>query len=239
MNRRCVESSCYQLRCFGLGRARDLFHEVCVIEESNAVTCTCIENVASFAHKAPAQCTSAAIPMTSLNAYCAALIARMIPARAPFAAEGARKFGNIRTATQTLQQAARVITAHRHVAGEQRSEYQKNSDQESQISMDGSARAASGAPPMRQMLAQQSWVSELMYVLKCWQSAYRSWRLEQVAINQLTSLSDRQLKDIGLHRSEIVRALRDRAPFEPGFFPSERGGIRTVERVTDGDPPRD
>ncbi len=88
------------------------------------------------------------------------------------------------------------------------------------------------APPMR--LARQSWVSELE--LKRWRSAYRTWRLEQVAINQLSSLSDRQLKDIG----SIAR--RSYAPLEivHGLGPLSylpNGQVQEfVKRVTYDDP---
>ena len=43
---------------------------------------------------------------------------------------------------------------------------------------------------------------------------YTSWRLHKAAIAQLRSMSDRQLADIGVSRSEIehaVRGKRDRA----------------------------
>jgi uncharacterized protein YjiS (DUF1127 family) len=38
--------------------------------------------------------------------------------------------------------------------------------------------------------------------------AYMTWRIERVAIEQLSALSERQLKDIGLTRSEIAAAAR-------------------------------
>jgi uncharacterized protein YjiS (DUF1127 family) len=38
--------------------------------------------------------------------------------------------------------------------------------------------------------------------------AYMAWRIERVAIEQLRAMSDRQLKDIGLTRSEIEAAAR-------------------------------
>jgi uncharacterized protein YjiS (DUF1127 family) len=46
--------------------------------------------------------------------------------------------------------------------------------------------------------------------------AYITWRLEEAVINQLWSMSDRDLKDIGLTRCEITPAVkgnwtRDRA----------------------------
>jgi len=33
--------------------------------------------------------------------------------------------------------------------------------------------------------------------VKCWWVAYRTWRIEQAAIDRLCSMSDRTLKDIG------------------------------------------
>jgi uncharacterized protein YjiS (DUF1127 family) len=47
-----------------------------------------------------------------------------------------------------------------------------------------------------------------------WWAGYTSWRLHKAAIAQLRSMSDRQLADIGVSRSEIeyaVRGKRDRA----------------------------
>ena len=44
--------------------------------------------------------------------------------------------------------------------------------------------------------------------VKHWWAAYIAWRVEQAAIVQLQSMSDRDLKDIGLTRSEIARAVR-------------------------------
>jgi uncharacterized protein YjiS (DUF1127 family) len=78
-------------------------------------------------------------------------------------------------------------------------------------------RTTSSAPLARRTVTYQSWVSELIGILKRWQSAFRTWRLERAAIHTLSSLSDRQLKDIGLHRSEIIRAVRDRAPPKRAF----------------------
>ncbi len=46
-----MESRGFVLRWFSFVHPRDLFHEFCVIEESKFVTCTCIENLASFDHK--------------------------------------------------------------------------------------------------------------------------------------------------------------------------------------------
>jgi uncharacterized protein YjiS (DUF1127 family) len=38
--------------------------------------------------------------------------------------------------------------------------------------------------------------------------AYINWRLEEAVINQLWSMNDRDLKDIGLTRSEITSAVK-------------------------------
>ena len=56
----------------------------------------------------------------------------------------------------------------------------------------------------------RSWTGRLAAALKHWWMAFITWRLERAAINQLSSLSDRQLKDIGLDRSEIMGAVRNR-----------------------------
>jgi uncharacterized protein YjiS (DUF1127 family) len=43
--------------------------------------------------------------------------------------------------------------------------------------------------------------------IKHWWSAYINWRLQRAAVAHLCSLSDRQLKDIGLTRSQIRSAV--------------------------------
>jgi len=57
-------------------------------------------------------------------------------------------------------------------------------------------------------------LSELVAPWKRWRSAYKTWLVERAAITQLSSLSDRQLKDIGLNRSEIIDAVRGRGARE-------------------------
>ena len=49
--------------------------------------------------------------------------------------------------------------------------------------------------------------------LKRMWAAFIAWRIEQVAISHLRAMSDRELKDIGLHRSQIDFVVRrgDRA----------------------------
>jgi uncharacterized protein YjiS (DUF1127 family) len=71
-------------------------------------------------------------------------------------------------------------------------------------------QTTSSLSPTREAMTQQSWVSELVGALKHWWSAAKTWRLEQAAINKLSTLTNRQLNDIGFHRSEIIRAARDR-----------------------------
>ena len=41
-----------------------------------------------------------------------------------------------------------------------------------------------------------------------WWAAYTTWRIERLAIDRLEAMSDRQLKDIGLVRSQIALAVR-------------------------------
>lgn len=45
-------------------------------------------------------------------------------------------------------------------------------------------------------------------MLRNWWIAYVNWRLEQMAINRLRSMSDRELKDIGVYRSAIDFAVK-------------------------------
>jgi uncharacterized protein YjiS (DUF1127 family) len=78
--------------------------------------------------------------------------------------------------------------------------------------MEITVRTTSSASSGRRAVALQLWVSELSGALKRWQSAFKTWRSERAAINALSALGDRQLKDIGLDRSEITRAVRDRVP---------------------------
>jgi uncharacterized protein YjiS (DUF1127 family) len=41
-----------------------------------------------------------------------------------------------------------------------------------------------------------------------WWVAYTSWRIERLAVSRLQAMSDRQLKDMGLVRSQIAFAVR-------------------------------
>lgn len=56
--------------------------------------------------------------------------------------------------------------------------------------------------------ARRSWVRELGAALGRWWMAYMTWRIEQQAYARLAMMSDRELKDIGLTRSEIGAAVR-------------------------------
>jgi uncharacterized protein YjiS (DUF1127 family) len=69
----------------------------------------------------------------------------------------------------------------------------------------------------QQGMVGQSWGGKLIVALKYWWATYLTSRLEQTVINQLCSMSDRELKDIGLDRSEIVAAVRADAA-DPGSF---------------------
>jgi uncharacterized protein YjiS (DUF1127 family) len=71
-------------------------------------------------------------------------------------------------------------------------------------------RAIFSVAPMRRLKAQLFWSSDPINALNRWRSAYKAWRREQAATFELASLSDRDLKDIGLNRCEIARAVRFR-----------------------------
>jgi uncharacterized protein YjiS (DUF1127 family) len=64
------------------------------------------------------------------------------------------------------------------------------------------------------------WALGLTTTLKSWWVACMSWRTEQAAIAQLSALSDRALKDIGLARSEITGAVRIQVKRKHGFHRS-------------------
>jgi uncharacterized protein YjiS (DUF1127 family) len=68
--------------------------------------------------------------------------------------------------------------------------------------------AISSAPAAAQGTAGRFWVRKLVATVERWLVAYMTWRTEQAAIAHLWSMSDRELKDIGLTRSEITGAVR-------------------------------
>ena len=65
-----------------------------------------------------------------------------------------------------------------------------------------------GTASPAQELAPSSWARGILATAKQAWVAYMSWRIERAAIDQLSAMSDRQLKDIGLTRCEIVAAAR-------------------------------
>lgn len=54
-------------------------------------------------------------------------------------------------------------------------------------------------------------LTTVLAALKRWWLAYITWRIERAAIATLVSMSDRDLKDIGIGRSEIPGVVKDRA----------------------------
>jgi len=64
------------------------------------------------------------------------------------------------------------------------------------------------APIGVQSLARQIWTRRLVEALQRQWVAYRHWHLQRQAIARLRSMSDAQLKDIGLVRSQIEIAVR-------------------------------
>jgi uncharacterized protein YjiS (DUF1127 family) len=69
------------------------------------------------------------------------------------------------------------------------------------------------APPAAQDAFTESQAEGCLAVLKRWWSAYMIRRMETAAIERLRSMSDRELKDIGLTRAGIVPAVRVRSPY--------------------------
>jgi uncharacterized protein YjiS (DUF1127 family) len=68
--------------------------------------------------------------------------------------------------------------------------------------------ASLSAPIGAQSLAGQFWGRRLIAALKRLSTAYLNWRGERQAIAHLRAMSDAQLKDIGLVRSQIEVAVR-------------------------------
>ena len=62
---------------------------------------------------------------------------------------------------------------------------------------------------MAPSLAGPSSRGGLLAALKRWWVDYMTWRIQQAAMLTLGSMSDRELKDIGLTRSDIAWAVRD------------------------------
>jgi uncharacterized protein YjiS (DUF1127 family) len=66
-------------------------------------------------------------------------------------------------------------------------------------------------PFQRQRMTTPCSTDGLFATLERWWIAYLTWCVERAAMAQLSKLSDRELKDIGLHRSQIPAAVRDEA----------------------------
>ena len=73
-------------------------------------------------------------------------------------------------------------------------------------------------PVAAEGIGQRSLGSTLAATLRSWWAAYIARRIERAAIMQLHSMSDRELHDIGLTRSQIRRAVMG----EPGVRPFAR-----------------
>jgi uncharacterized protein YjiS (DUF1127 family) len=67
--------------------------------------------------------------------------------------------------------------------------------------------ALSITPCQRRMTTASS-IYGLLATFERWWVAYLTWQFERAAIAHLSMLSDRELKDIGLHRSQIPAAVR-------------------------------
>jgi uncharacterized protein YjiS (DUF1127 family) len=76
--------------------------------------------------------------------------------------------------------------------------------------------------------AAHSSAGGLAATLKRWWVAYISWRIEQAAIGLLWSMSDRELKDMGLTRSEIMVAVKGEATRNRGVGARGPGGVAGV-----------
>ena len=59
-----------------------------------------------------------------------------------------------------------------------------------------------------------SWTSAVDTALKAKWQAYIMWRIERAALAQLSALSDRDLKDIGLSRAGLRGAVRESMTLE-------------------------
>lgn len=71
------------------------------------------------------------------------------------------------------------------------------------------------APAPAHSAAGPSRIGDPAAILKRWWMAYIAWRIEQAAIAQLVSMSDRALKDIGLTRGQIPGAVRGEVRDQP------------------------
>jgi uncharacterized protein YjiS (DUF1127 family) len=58
-----------------------------------------------------------------------------------------------------------------------------------------------------QRLPSPSWATGLTTTVKHGWDSLRRWRMHRAAASELWSMSDRELKDIGLNRSQIIAAV--------------------------------
>ena len=63
------------------------------------------------------------------------------------------------------------------------------------------------APAAAHGMPEQALICSPVAILRRWWTAYLTRRIEQAAIAQLSLMSDRALKDIGLTRSQIPYAV--------------------------------
>jgi uncharacterized protein YjiS (DUF1127 family) len=76
------------------------------------------------------------------------------------------------------------------------------------------------APTATQDPSGPSWMMDgLVATLKRWWVAYVTWRIERATIVQLSSMSDHALKDIGLTRPPIPRAVIGETAVDRPFQP--------------------
>ena len=73
------------------------------------------------------------------------------------------------------------------------------------------------APAAAQTAATPSWTALLQTKFRAWMTAYITRRIEQAAMQQLERMSDRDLRDIGLARSEITHAVTHGAACDRGL----------------------
>ena len=84
-----------------------------------------------------------------------------------------------------------------------------------QAAMEAIVSTISSVSPETRGISGQSWTGRLMATLKRWLVAYLTWRIQRAAISELLSMSDRTLRDIGLTRSGIPRAVMGDTPIPP------------------------
>lgn len=76
------------------------------------------------------------------------------------------------------------------------------------------------AAPTRQAQARRSFIGRLTTAWNRLQSSFEAWSRERAAIAELATLADWELRDIGLHRSQIAYAVKSgRTPPERALSP--------------------